>query len=1405
MKFWKRGGASQPATARGGSSSSLAASLKKSGSHDALCNSLPSISKQSADASPTSLPTRKQRMQLLKCIMHHADAVQKQYIVQKQLPSPTAAKPSSSAMSIDNMSKVFTRKDTTTAEINDKCYQRWHQVLQENLVTSAVHALNLLEASPAAAEGGIDDEDAYFATMEGMDEEIKIMAILARAPFVEHAAREGREGAGEGDGEEGDESKAEGEQKDDGMEQINAMMKCTAMLLFHIVLAASSPGSTDAPTEPNAADAAKDSSDEAKSAAGYDGRVRHVMKLACVDVLSRAIMEGVEAFDASEVSAAVDEEEEDQSTGPLDMDEYTSWNIPNLRAFLEQTDLGKDAIFGTPYVKKEKRESRMEADDQTVDSDGHSQSEGEKDASISPSKTEDSIDSAHSSSSSSLEVQSEEVKGTDDQSPEDVVMIEGKDNVADESSSKGKEESEANADEEKDSAEEDENKLEVDIKNEEDAEEMGAGNERGGDGEEISSPVGEDGESEAIAAAEDAMTSEQDDEPDAYNVGDAVTESEKEPEEDIVDELESRRKFNAKFLATRKFELIERLVAIDIVRFLMAEEREKKVREQEAKEQQRKSHKRLPSLLRRGNDSVVAESTEQDSTATDLKGGKSSDSFDKESKMEEAENGATGLEESKSGDGEDPNADQDVTSSTYLTASRIKQLKRGAKIAGAGLAIGTVFAISGGLAAPALAAGLSGLAALTGATTASSTAVLAVLATFKAGAALFGVGGGGLAAYKMKKRTAGLQEFEIRRENIEQYMSQPGDEAKIRKGVETMLPQLHTTVAVTGWLRENDVADFQLAWGIQPTCTYEKEEHKRRIRQMKRFYSIYNPPLVHLCEDFMETLQMRMKKDFCWDRIWSQLEQKYGANPDHMIPLDTPYDSEVFLTYEEKEMIDGVLSNAKAINFRRRGVERVHDFDEEDEIAELVAKLSPKKGHRKNMSSASATELATKLDFNEDELVTALESDLALTGIDSNGTTSDDEAGAASDAVVEESCAAQTGVVPSHPGKSLTLQERMAKQREQQTEFLKDKGEPKLQDDSPDLSVQVPSQDEITDIAPESSPTLQERMAAQREQQVSFLKDKGLLDNESDLREGAGSPKMIGTEDDAKEAAQDPPAKEEELEEQSEEERSPVVWDWKRLYGTADIHTVTWESKMLSSLCHIVENMALEVSSQATKVALQYSVIGAIISAVAIPSALITASKLIDDPYQIVVIRADEAGKELAKCLLESDERRPVTLVGFSFGARVVYSCLRELARQQEIWEESRKPKPNDTAEVKKSSRSSFMSSKKSKEEVRFEYDREPASLVADVIFIGLPRAIDKKVLTSCRRVTGGRLVNAYIKNDWLLTLMFMARGGTPCGTKPIQGVPGIENYDVTSMVETHTKYADAIPNILQHVRFSEP
>jgi hypothetical protein len=469
----------------------------------------------------------------------------------------------------------------------------------------------------------------------------------------------------------------------------------------------------------------------------------------------------------------------------------------------------------------------------------------------------------------------------------------------------------------------------------------------------------------------------------------------------------------------------------------------------------------------------------------------------------------------------------------------------------------------------------------------------------------------------------------------------------------------------------------------------------------------------------MLALKSRLKKDFSWESVWAQLEQKYGANPDHMIPFDAPRENEVFLSIDEKAMIDGVLNTAKVSSLAKRGLVagEAFEFNEDDEIADLLSQASPNKTRRMRKAN---NEVDIEVNIIENEL---------------------DES---------KSC----------------------------------------NEDYRQVSRQLSSREALNETARGKTQSLQERMTIQREQQVLFLKEKGL-----------DSPKMTSsTEDDDR---KDDGTQTNYIDDKEcNKDRCPVVWDWNRLYAT-DLHTVTWESKMLSSLCHIVENLAIEVSSQATKVALQFSVVGAILSAVAIPSALLTATKLIDDPYQIVILRADEAGRELAKCLLQSDERRPVTLVGFSFGARVIYSCLRELAYQQDIWEEARAAKEPSDAFDEGGKTISFGMKRKSF--TNFAYDREPASLIADVIFIGLPRVIDKKVLTSCRRVTGGRLVNCYTTNDWLLSLMFVARAGTPCGVKPVSDVPGLENYDVTHFVESHTNYADAIPGILQHVRFAEP
>ncbi len=651
----------------------------------------------------------------------------------KKIVDPNELKPSPSVLSIDSMSSIFSSHDTEIAEINDKCYQRWHQVLQEGLVPMSVRALNLLEESAATGgEATNDDEDSYFATLVGMDDEIQVMAILARAATLIDVP-------------DCLDLDIAPEYEDDGMEQINAMMKCAAILLFQIVLA-------------TLEEAAKNNSPEGRrGVAGYDGRIRHVIKLACVDVLSQAIMNSADAFRENKAKADTDEV---RASGVHDIDDYSLWNMANIVSILDQTDLGRDAIFGLPdkpssriYLESEKMRQEYIDEKQTLEK---KDSQSKRDKKISA-----TAEKVSSDTSQSLEVQSEQIKTPETPSSEIIPRKE--------------EETSADID--------------------------------GHHCNQINKELSEE-----------------------------AHEFDKDDEDGNEHDESARRHFNAVFLATRKFELIERLVAIDIVRFLVVEEREIKVRKKELEEKKRTSHS-LPSRHRTAKDNSQG-STNNESGIADL------------GEIHCEENANTGDEKIKN---------------TFFSSSNVEQIKRGAKIAGAGLALGTIFAITGGLAAPALASAIGGIAALSGAGAAHSAAIIAVLATFKAGAALFGVGGGGLSAYKMKKRTAGLSDFSIRRENIEQYMYLGASDEKMKKGIEAMLPQLHTTVCVSGWLRENDIADFQLAWGVQPTCKYVKDNN-RRLQQLKRFYSIYNPPLVHVCEAFMQTLQKKLKKDFSWDR-----------------------------------------------------------------------------------------------------------------------------------------------------------------------------------------------------------------------------------------------------------------------------------------------------------------------------------------------------------------------------------------------------------------------------------------------------------------------------------------------------------------------------------------------------------
>lgn len=123
---------------------------------------------------------------------------------------------------------------------------------------------------------------------------------------------------------------------------------------------------------------------------------------------------------------------------------------------------------------------------------------------------------------------------------------------------------------------------------------------------------------------------------------------------------------------------------------------------------------------------------------------------------------------------------------------------------------------------------------------------------------------------------------------------------------------------------------------------------------------------------------------------------------------------------------------------------------------------------------------------------------------------------------------------------------------------------------------------------------------------------------------------------------------------------------------------------------------------------------------------------------------------------------RPITLIGFSLGARVIFYALLELAK------------------------------------------RKAFGVVQDVFLLGATITAPHKVWLEVRGVVAGRFVNGYAKNDWVLNYLFRATsgGGTVAGLRPIENVPGLENVDVTDKIAGHLSYRTFMPLILDQLGF---
>ncbi|CAO1621981.1 unnamed protein product [Sympodiomycopsis kandeliae] len=213
-----------------------------------------------------------------------------------------------------------------------------------------------------------------------------------------------------------------------------------------------------------------------------------------------------------------------------------------------------------------------------------------------------------------------------------------------------------------------------------------------------------------------------------------------------------------------------------------------------------------------------------------------------------------------------------------------------------------------------------------------------------------------------------------------------------------------------------------------------------------------------------------------------------------------------------------------------------------------------------------------------------------------------------------------------------------------------------------------------------------------------------------------------------------------------------------------DVFSVLWEPEMMREMGNAIYILWNETIVMGVQQVLAATIAGGLLGALAWPLWLTKLGYLIDNPWSNALTRAEAAGKILADVLARRQLGvRPITLVGFSLGARAIFYALIELAKKKAF------------------------------------------GVVQNVYIFGAPITASDRTWREARSAVGGRFVNGFSRTDWILGYLFRATSGglrSIAGLRPVERVPEIENVDVTTSVPGHLQYRAFMPLVLSEVGF---
>ncbi|KAI7241151.1 DUF726-domain-containing protein [Hortaea werneckii] len=231
-------------------------------------------------------------------------------------------------------------------------------------------------------------------------------------------------------------------------------------------------------------------------------------------------------------------------------------------------------------------------------------------------------------------------------------------------------------------------------------------------------------------------------------------------------------------------------------------------------------------------------------------------------------------------------------------------------------------------------------------------------------------------------------------------------------------------------------------------------------------------------------------------------------------------------------------------------------------------------------------------------------------------------------------------------------------------------------------------------------------------------------------------------------------------------EDAEVVKPWQFIGKEGfEAYALRWELGTLLDMGHGMTTYAKSATWGFAKNQAISHTFFATLSAALWPLAVAKASRLVDNPFTMALQKSIKAGRVLADALCNKVQgERPVTLVGYSMGARVIVACLEELAKRREF------------------------------------------GIVENVVLAGAANSRDTKVWRRIRAVVYGRVVNAYSSSDFLLAFLFRTHNFITgvAGLAPIENVYGVENVDVSSIVKSHFQYRYMTGQIMSACGFED-